>query len=209
MEVTLPDEVAMASAAGNHSCAAVLGAGVWCWGKNGVGELGLDPAVTPQTDTPTKVPSVPDTANKVYLGDSSTCTRNNYFPFCWGANESGQLGDGKTQPFRVDAQPVVGLGEVDYVNVGSRHACALDRGTQDIYCWGANDYGQLGTKTPHPTTTPSRVPIDGATLYVTRGEHACAVLGGSEMYCWGLNDVGQIGNGQVGGTVKDFALVKF
>jgi alpha-tubulin suppressor-like RCC1 family protein len=209
VEVALGADVAMASASGNHSCAAVLGLGVWCWGDNSTGQLGQDPATTPKTSTPTKVPSVADTANKVYLGDTSTCTRDNYISSCWGSNEFGQLGDGKLQPVRFDAQVIVGLGEVGFLNVGARHACAADRTTNAIYCWGANDSGQLGTKTPHPTTVPSLVPGEIPTQFATKGEHACAVLGTSKMVCWGLNDVGQIGNGQVGGSVKDPTEVVF
>ena len=73
--------------------------------------------------------------------------------YCWGANESGQLGNGSTtdsyQPSRVKG----GLA-FRSVSVGARHACGLTR-SGSIYCWGANDLGQLGDG----NTTPSLVPV--------------------------------------------------
>jgi alpha-tubulin suppressor-like RCC1 family protein len=60
--------------------------------------------------------------------------------FCWGANESGQLGDGSTDDRGLPA-PVAGVSGT--VEAGQAHTCAF---TADGHaaCWGADTSGQLG-----------------------------------------------------------------
>ncbi len=68
--------------------------------------------------------------------------------YCWGENSSGQLGDGtvttdKWTPVAVEAPGNVRLSGV---SAGWGHSCA-EGDDQYIYCWGDNDYGQLGDGT--------------------------------------------------------------
>lgn len=71
---------------------------------------------------------------------------------CWGANESGQLGDGtledRASPVRVPLP-----GRAERVDTGDAHSCAVVE--QDVYCWGSNDHGQLGL----PAVALPRSPI--------------------------------------------------
>ena len=61
---------------------------------------------------------------------------------CWGANDSGQLGDGTTLS-RTTPTDVAGLTDVATVAAGAAHSCAVRRdGT--AACWGADTSGQLG-----------------------------------------------------------------
>src|SRR5439155_10306111 len=82
--------------------------------------------------------------------------------FCWGANNRGQLGNfalPSGSGARVaSAQPVVHadgswLADVRAVSAGGYHTCALTH-AGNVYCWGANDLGQLG----NDGTTSSAVP---------------------------------------------------
>jgi alpha-tubulin suppressor-like RCC1 family protein len=62
-----------------------------------------------------------------------------------------------------------------------------------VWCWGANDRGQVGDGTTIDRRAP--VPVAGlphATAIDCGGEHTCAVAGG-ELYCWGDNRYGQLG----------------
>jgi alpha-tubulin suppressor-like RCC1 family protein len=62
---------------------------------------------------------------------------------CWGANSSGQLGDG-TNVNRNTPVNVSGLsGGVAEIAAGSEHTCAMATGGA-VACWGANSSGQLG-----------------------------------------------------------------
>ena len=83
-----------------HVCALTSSGTVFCWGSNATGQLGND--TTNQEFTPVEVLGVAgagDLSNIVNLsaGNGHTCalasTGNVY---CWGANSSGQLGQGLT-----------------------------------------------------------------------------------------------------------------
>src|SRR5438067_1916925 len=74
--------------------------------------------------------------------------------WCWGANESGQLGLGDHQGRRLPTQVAPGtLGSIAQVYAGEKHACAVNAdGT--LWCWGDNSYGQLGTGDQLPRLVP-------------------------------------------------------
>ncbi|MBL8951153.1 MAG: hypothetical protein JNK82_10280 [Myxococcaceae bacterium] len=66
--------------------------------------------------------------------------------WCWGLNDRGQLGDGQmmsqNRPVRV-----LGLNEpMMAAAVGGQHSCALAL-SGAVWCWGSNNYGQVGTGT--------------------------------------------------------------
>jgi alpha-tubulin suppressor-like RCC1 family protein len=65
---------------------------------------------------------------------------------CWGGQVNGELGDGKIDRWRVDPEPVHGVTNAVEIAAAYDHACAR---TSDgvVYCWGANDRGQLGDGT--------------------------------------------------------------
>jgi alpha-tubulin suppressor-like RCC1 family protein len=82
------------------------------------------------------------------LGDNHGCALiDNGHIQCWGDNESGQLGLGYATPTWAQAiQDVPALVDVVQIDAGGDATCALMR-TGEIYCWGANTYGQAG----HPS----------------------------------------------------------
>lgn len=68
------------------------------------------------------------------------------------------------------------------------HNCAvLEDGT--VWCWGRNDYGQIGDGTAGTNrTVPTRVPgiVDASSI--TGGAHfTCVATTGGEVRCWGAN----------------------
>ena len=81
------------------------------------------------------------------------------------------------------------------VSVGYTHFCALTEGGQ-AYCWGVNNYGQLGTGDRVARETPT--PVVGGhtfTLIDAGQESTCALGDDSRIYCWGRNSHGTIGLG--------------
>jgi len=140
--------------------------------------------------------------SQVTTGEEHSCARlNNGTVFCWGANGSGQLGDG-TRIDRATPGLVTGLAGlfVDEISAGGEFTCALI-GDGRVYCWGDNSNGQLGNGTTTDSLTPS--PVTGLTtaIAVSAGAaHACALLlPDFETRCWGFNGNGQLGDGTTTG----------
>jgi alpha-tubulin suppressor-like RCC1 family protein len=80
------------------------------------------------------------------------------------------------------------------LSTGGRHTCALDAGT--AYCWGFNNFGQLGDATTDPRLFPA--PVVGGLSFasVSAGiRHTCGLTATGAAYCWGWNDWGQLGDG--------------
>jgi alpha-tubulin suppressor-like RCC1 family protein len=116
--------------------------------------------------------------------------------WCWGRNDSGQVGDSSraasTGPVRLrfgSAPRIVQLVS------GAAHNCALDASGR-VWCWGRNTRGAVGDGTTTSRLAPTRVPLPGGAAAVAAGTaHSCATLVDGRTFCWGDNADGQIGDG--------------
>ncbi len=194
------------------SCALKNGQ-AYCWGWNDEGQLGNG------TDTESDLPVAVDTSgllagktlNQVSTGNSSSCALDSSgAAYCWGDNGSGQLGDGN---FTSSATPVAVGGvlaghTLTQIGVGDDYACALDS-TGAVYCWGANDEGQLGDGSEGPiegSDVPVAVEANGVlagkaiTQISVATYDVCVLDAAGAAYCWGFNFEGEFGNGTYGGS---------
>lgn len=115
--------------------------------------------------------------------------------YCWGRNANGSLGDGTTNDRLVPVAVTLPLGVLfDSVSAGSDHACGLST-AGNVYCWGTNTFGQLGTGNTTPQTTPTLISASGLsfTSVSAAAQFSCAVTTTNLVECWGLNDKGQLG----------------
>lgn len=81
-----------------------------------------------------------------------------------------------------------------YVDTGAGHTCAV-RTDGTVWCWGANDGGQLGDGTTTDQVIPVQaVGVAGAVAIATGRLHTCALLGSGEVQCWGNNSNGRLGD---------------
>lgn len=84
------------------------------------------------------------------------------------------------------------------IGAGYRHSCAIDDAGA-AWCWGRNDYGQIGDGTTDDRVKPTAVTASGTAFTQISGgvNHTCAVAKDGTAWCWGRNDDGQLGNAQV------------
>ncbi len=119
--------------------------------------------------------------------------------YCWGSNSSGQLGAGGVDSERHET-PVRVSGGLRFreVSAGFLHTCALDTEGR-AYCWGSDEYGQLGVGSRAGSAAPVAV-VGGHTFqFLSSGAtHTCGLAEGIA-YCWGGNWHGQIGDGTLAG----------
>lgn len=116
----------------------------------------------------------------------------------WGLDGKGQLGQGARPYNLIPADvPVANVRFVDVAASPSGYFTCGVASAGDVYCWGANERGQLGDGTFVDRTTPVKVTGLGAkALEVTCGRsHACARTEGGLVACWGNAELGQLGQG--------------
>ena len=141
---------------GYHTCA-TLSDRAYCWGNNGMGQVGLG-TVSPNVLLPTEVKGLQTGLRGLVAGTYHTCAHleGDRAVACWGYDREGQLGDGKSPVAQQSLPvPVQSLGrEVDAVALGSGHSCALV--PSGVRCWGRNDVGQFGDQTVESSSVPIR-----------------------------------------------------
>jgi hypothetical protein len=151
-------------AAGERSTCALTREGkVYCWGANDYGQLGNGQANTAANPSPIVVVNLDD-AKAIWTSRNHVCAaRKNGTVACWGQGNRGQLGDGQQRPDASTAQATFvsasGVTQAIGVGAGGGHSCATTQ-ANTIFCWGANDRGQLGNPTA-ATTELSPVPVTG------------------------------------------------
>lgn len=183
-------------AGGNHTCAVGLAdAKLYCWGRNNYGQIS-DANLSLNAVVPTDVSATNVTYTRVSAGASHTCMiATTGETYCVGRNFDGQLGQNTGGADSTSQLPVGGGSTFQEIFAGADHTCAMTSAGA-LYCWGANDVGQLGDGTTSPSTTP--VAVDGGQLFQSfdvGGRHNCGVTTNGVAYCWGSNSEGRLGNG--------------
>ena len=201
------------SAGGYYSCGVGNNGQAYCWGANGNYQLGT--GNTTGSSTPVLVIQGARPSNVTYTsvdtGHQHTCgLGSDGNGYCWGEGAHGRLGTGGTtstgSPVLVSkgARPT----GVTFTKIsgGGDHTCGIGSNGQ-AYCWGRNNYGQLGNGN---TGTDSSIPVlvsQGArgsgvtfTSIDARYNYTCAVGSDGNGYCWGLNTDYQFGNGGTGNS---------
>jgi alpha-tubulin suppressor-like RCC1 family protein len=189
------------TAGADHACALTNRGETYCWGSNEFGQLGNGPPDAVPHTIPVRVAGDLKFTT-VVAGFTHTCgIVSDGAAFCWGANDTAQLGDGTMKP---NSTPVHVATDVKLrtIGPGGGHTCAVS--VEGIaYCWGGNWHGQLGVgnrdgdaaapccyrlPTPIHTELRFRTAIAG-------GISSCGVAMDGKGYCWGSPQEGRLGTG--------------
>ena len=140
-----------------HVCGVTSSGAAYCWGDNQWGELG-DGSLT-SSATPVAVAGGVSFST-IAVGSVHTCGLTSAGTlYCWGSNYSGQLGTGSLDAdagvYRTPTPIAAGL-NFSGLAAGSYHTCGL-ASAGVVYCWGSNQYGQLGRGAFDYSTVPVKV----------------------------------------------------
>lgn len=185
------------SAGGDHTCAIKGNGTLWCWGASDAGQLGFEPVGGGGSiSSPTQVGERADWAS-VSAGTDYTCaTRQSGRLVCWGRQALGQTGTGSTENSIPNPTPVLAPVSWRRVTTGERHGCAIATSGR-IYCWGYNQFGQLG-ETDGLERTPDPIEPDVEWRDAMAAEtFSCGIRSDRSLACWGSNRYGQIGDSDI------------
>ena len=111
---------------------------------------------------------------------------------CWGANSSGELGNGiEGQESAAAPVAVLGLSSgVMSLSLAWGRTCALTT-LGRVFCWGKPTEAGLNHYAPVEV-----VGLGSQVVQLAVGEfHTCALTSSGKVLCWGFNTEGQLGNG--------------
>jgi alpha-tubulin suppressor-like RCC1 family protein len=210
-ESTASTDWARVSAGQLHTCAIKTNGTLFCWGSDEYSQLGNNSTdslqyferYTPPSSSTIAYRPIPmqegtgatDWA-RVSAGDKHTCAiKTNGTLFCWGDNEDGMLGNNSNKDSHVPVQESAGATDWARVSASNNHTCAIKTNGM-LFCWGNNEYGQLGNN----STTNSLVPVQESTAATdwanlsAGGSHTCAIKTNGTLFCWGYNSQGEFGD---------------
>ena len=132
---------------------------------------------------------------KVSAGRDSTCgiTQTTAL-YCWGIPQTGAGGYSSSDALGEPTLITNLASGVQDVQVGFSSTCAIKDGG-DLYCWGANDYGQLGIGSTIQQAVPQKVTFfnKNVSKVAVGGSSVCALSKLGAVYCWGNSYRGRLG----------------
>lgn len=204
--VMIPGSWAEVSLGDDATCAR-SGQSLTCWGANYDGLLGDATLIDKQTP-PAPMP-MPWAAFD--LGDHGCAIAPTTSQlWCWGRNDSYQLGTGATNMWTT-MPVVVGVATWTRISSSRSHNCGISAGS--LYCWGRNGERQTGQTRPAPNENgPISVPtlVTSALLWLDVGtgiDFTCGLKSDNKAYCWGHSGSGQLGNAGATGQTPTPQLV--
>lgn len=189
-------DFAQISAGQDHTCGLTTGQVAVCWGTGGrYSWLGL-PDSGLVVSGPVAVQGAPPLVS-VSAGREYSCGLTSAgTAYCWGSNGFDQLGIGH-RDFQAHL-PTAVAGGLTFASIvpGETVTCGITTAGA-AYCWGADEYGQVGHGGSGASVGDS-VPLAVAGGLTFRAispglSSTCGIAADSTAYCWGLNAVGEVG----------------
>ncbi len=174
------------------------GPGLWAWGGNERGQLGLGDIA--DRATLVQIGALTTWSILAPGGRSSLVIKTDGTLWAWGYNRYGQLGLGD-ETHRSSPVQVGSLTDWVEVTKTDSHSLAIKTdGT--LWSWGLNDNsvfmrngGQLGLGDGINRSSPTQVGALTDWSKTAGGNHSLAVKTDGTLWSWGNNDAGQLGQG--------------
>ncbi|MBU1238101.1 hypothetical protein KKF84_15305, partial [Myxococcota bacterium] len=193
-------KIVQLSSGERHTCGLDDKGEVWCWGFGERGILGDGNSLS--SATPVKVDPAALNAGETFTfiaaGWRHTCGLTTLGKiFCWGPQDSCEVtginnGDAPAPSALQGYNPSITFGTVAS---GRFHSCASDNNGQ-LYCWGDNSMGQLGSGDLDPCQSPRTTDTsDPVNELFSKHDTTCAKLSSAHIACWGDNPGGSLGTG--------------
>lgn len=172
-----------------HSCGLTATGDAYCWGGDGVGQLGNGSAGLSLTPVAVSLPAGVSFSD-LTSGDSHTCGLTAAGEaYCWGEDGQHQLGNGPAGSSDVPDAVILPAGEsFAFITAGAFHTCALTS-TGEPYCWGIVVDGEELQAVALPAG------VSGFVRLAAGIDHTCGLTSMGSAYCWGFNWAGQLGDG--------------
>ena len=208
--VKLPSGVraAQVRGGGDFAMALTIGHGVYAWGSNRSGQLGVGRIKNGvghimSSHVPVSVHLPRQVANhiaQVRAGSQFALALTSAGQvYSWGDGIGGELGDGQdSDAFSPVHVAMPGGVKITAISTGCLHSLALTP-KGEVLAWGNNKYGELGDDSTDDSDVPVRVdlPRTFKAVAVAAGcYHSLALDADGEIFAWGNNQDGQLGDGQ-------------
>ncbi|MBN2724700.1 MAG: hypothetical protein JXR95_11575 [Deltaproteobacteria bacterium] len=147
------------AAGDSHVCGINASSEVYCWGSNSSGQTGTGDSV--DHSTPAFVEFDGALIESLSADKDTSCAVDTTgFGWCWGYNYFDQMGVGELHG-TTEVNSPVGVAMPDSVlftaiTVGGYHVCGISE-NNGAWCWGNNDFGQLGIGTTSAAYEPREV----------------------------------------------------
>jgi alpha-tubulin suppressor-like RCC1 family protein len=172
---------------------------LWIWGYNAYGQLGDDTIESRSSP----VQTVAFGTNWKQVSGSASFTahtaaiKTDGTLWCWGSNNSGQLGDNTITQRRSPVQTIAGGTNWKQVSCGYQCTAAIKTdGT--LWVWGSNYRGQIGDNTITDKSSPVQTITFGTNWkQVTLGYNCAAIKTDGTLWCWGYNSNGRLGDNTI------------
>jgi alpha-tubulin suppressor-like RCC1 family protein len=176
------------------SCGISATGEAYCWGDNNEGQLGIGTVSEPHL-TPVQIPGGRRLAAFAISGDYNCGLTSSADPLgpgrvlCWGDTDNGG------SPTPIEISPGDAAADLPFKALVGR-SCAIGASDQ-AYCWGENEWGQIGLGEPSAEiAVPRAVAAPGRFASIGgKGVHTCGIGLDGYAYCWGFNLYGELGDG--------------
>lgn len=186
---------------GAGSMCVLSGGGAACWAHDLTGQLGTRNLIVKTT------PAVVSNGTSALTGLTHiaaagfhTCVASAAQVRCGGDASLFKLGqtvveEGSAVPLPISL-PSSPSGPVRGLDAGGHTTCVLkgDDGSREVWCWGANGAGQLGTGATAGNGPAKATGLTDPSALAVGRDFGCALVG-STPHCWGRNANGELGRG--------------